>query len=291
MKFLLQTIRRSISLGYGRLWPLRARFISKSLKTEVAEYLQQNQSRLLFVMSSGRSGTQLISNMLNTSGDASVFHEPNFNEDVSTMDILRRDLEQALRYWQSFRSIEIYRRWKKSSSGYIYGEVNGTIRYQVVAIKKLFPKANIFMISRDGRGTVRSVMGWQQFYNPQSKDAFAIAPLPGDPFELEWPNMDRFERICWSWQNTYELLMNHIPSTHWLTLEKLTSDFEYFNRQFIQKIDMDIPFDVWQKFTMRKSFNSTKEYAFPPWKQWTKSQQQRFIQICGTTMRKLGYNI
>lgn len=288
---LTKSIRHTVRFARGRAWALRSHLTPQSLKTNAFDYLKNNQNRLLFVMGSGRSGTQLISNLLDASGKAVVFHEPNFLEDVSTMDILRQSPEQALRYWQEFRSVELYRRWMKAPKDMMYGEVNGTIRYQIQAIKHLFPEAKMLLMSRDGRGFVRSVMGWPQFYGPRSKGAFALAPLPGDPFEADWPTMNRFERICWSWQDTYELLMRHIPHTHWLTLEQSTRDFEYFDRQFTRNVGLTISREVWQQYVSRRSCNATKEYAFPAWEQWTDAQKQGFIRICGPTMRKLGYSV
>ena len=291
MRIIPQKIRRGVGFAWGRAWPQRSCLIPQSLKDESMNYLKSNQHRLLFVMGSGRSGTQLIANLLDASGKSVVFHEPNFMEDVGTMDMLRRDPVQAVRYWQEFRCVELYRRWKSAPEGMMYGEVNGTIRYQVQAIKQLFPEAKMVLMTRDGRGVVRSVMGWRQFYGPRSKGAFALAPLPGDPFELEWPNMNRFERICWGWQDTYELLMRHIPSTHWLTLEQSTSDFDYFDRQFTQNVSLSISHELWHQHTTQKSRNATKEYSFPAWDQWTDAQKLAFNRICGPTMRKLGYSI
>ncbi len=291
MRVLPQSFRRKIGFAWGRAWPLRSIMIPKSLKREAMEYLKENQHRLLFVMGSGRSGTQLISDLLDASGKAIVFHEPNFHEDVGTMDILRRDPVQALRYWQEFRSVELYRRWKNAPVVMMYGEVNGTIRYQVQAIRQLFPEARMVLMTRDGRGVVRSVIGWPQFYGPRSKGAFALEPLPGDPFEVEWPEMSRFEKICWGWQDTYELLMRHIPPTHWLTLEQSTSDFDYFDRQFTQNVGLSISRELWKQHTTSKSRNSTKVYGFPSWEEWTAKQQEAFIRICGPTMNKLGYRL
>lgn len=103
--------------------------------------------------------------------------------------------------------------------------------------------------------------------------------------------MNRFERICWSWQDTYELLMRHIPPTHWLTLEQATLDFEYFDRQFTRNVGLTISREVWQQHVSRRSCNATKEYAFPAWEEWTDAQKQGFIRICGPTMRNLGYSL
>lgn len=291
MKLFRPKIRRGLSFAWGRAWALRSKMIPVAVKRESHTFLQAHQENLLFVMSSGRSGTQLISDLLDASGKAVVFHEPNFREDVSTMDILRSDAEQALRYWQEFRSVEVYRRWKAAPNASMYGEVNGTIRYQAHAIKQLYPRAKMLLLARDGRGVVRSVMGWPQFYNPGSKGAYALAPLPDDPFYLAWPRMTRFEKVCWQWRDTNESLMRFIPPSHWLALEHVTSDFNYFTERFSRNVGIDIPHEVWQAKVSHKSRNASGEYGFPAWEEWSGEQQESFVRICGGTMIKLGYEI
>ena len=192
-------------------------------------FLEENQERLLFILGSGRSGTQLISTLLNRAENAVVFHEPNFREDVANMDSLRRDESLLEKYWRNFRCIDVYRRWEDASAGDLYGEVNGTIRYHARVIRELFPRAKVFLIARDGRGVIRSMMGWRQFYGPHAKGAYAIGPLPNDPFYGKWKGMRRFEKLCWSWRDSNEFVMQYVPDNNWLRLESLTSDFDYFN--------------------------------------------------------------
>lgn len=246
---------------------------------------------MIFITGSGRSGTQLLSDLLNSTGSAKVFHEPNFWEDVGTMDSLRKDAELSVRYWEDFRSLEVYRRWTEKPKTHFYCEVNGTIRYQVPAIKKIYPNSKMLMVARDGRGVVRSVMGWSQFYGPGSKGEHALSPLPNDRYFAEWSQMSRFEKICWSWNDTHEFLMRQIPDDHRLQLERLTSDFDYFTERFSKYIGIEIPYDGWVAIVSKKSRNATKEYAFPEWEGWSEEQKKGFIRICGQTMSKLGYVI
>lgn len=276
---------------WGQAWWLRSKFVSKSVRNQARAFLDENQDKMIFVMGSGRSGTQLISDLLDSTGMAKVFHEPNFWEDVSTMDTLRKDAAIAVRYWQEFRILEVYRRWMEKPEAQIYGEVNGTIRYQAPAIKKIFPNSKMLLVVRDGRAVVRSVMGWPQFYGPKSKGAYALSPLTDDPYLDEWPRMSRFEKICWSWNDTHEFLMRYISPIHWLQLERLTSDYDYFTEHFSRYINIEMPYDHWFARVSKKSRNSTKVYGFPEWKEWSGTQRKGFIRICGGTMSKLGYLI
>lgn len=282
---------RKVRFAWGRAWPLRSNLTSTKLKLDAQQFLSERQQDMLFVLGSGRSGTQLFSDLLGASGDAMVFHEPNFAEDVATMDELRRDQDLAKKYWQEFRGLEVYRRWQESSGTKIYSEVNGTIRYQTPAIQQLYPKAKMLLMVRDGRGVVRSVMGWKAFYGPRSKGAFALAPLPGDRYESQWEQMNRFEKMCWGWQDTNQFLMNYIPQTHWVQLEKATTNYDYFSEHFSSNAGIQISYETWLARVSQKSRNASKQYGFPAWDEWTDQQKEAYFRICGPTMEKLGYEI
>ena len=258
---------------------------------QACDYLSNNQEQMIFIMGSGRSGTQLLSDLLDSTGKAKIFHEPNFEEDVGSMDLLRRNVDLALQYWEEFRSLEVYRRWVEKPKTKMYGEVNGTIRYQTPAIKKLFPHSKMLMVVRDARGIVRSVMGWRQFYGPNSKGAYALSPLSGDPYLKDWSQMSRFEKICWSLNDTNMFLMSHIPENCWLQLERLVSDYAYFKERFSDYLGIDIPFETWSEKVGKKSKNATVEYGFPEWEDWTSEQKNQFTIICGHAMALLGYEI
>ncbi len=284
-------LRQAASRMLGQTWWLRSLFTSGSIKRQAHEYLSAHQGNLFFVLGSGRSGTQLIADLMNASGHAVVFHEPNFRSDVATMDEFRRNPQGAVNYWREFRSVEVFKRWKSAGGAALYGEVNGTIRYHAPAIKELFPAAQLFLICRDGRGVVRSIMGWPQFYGPGSQGAYALAPLDGDPYREKWSGMSRFEKVCWSWRETNEFVMQNIESSRWLQIEKLADDFDYFSERFARRLGIDYPRELWREHTSRKSRNASQEYGFPAWENWSREQRDAFARICGDTMTKLGYSL
>lgn len=267
IKSLYFRVRREVRFVWGRQWKLRSLFVPNRLRCAAESYLHEHADKMFFVFGTGRSGTQLLTDMLSLNGEASVYHEPNFGADVGTMDILRREHWLVLDYWRKFRSLEVYSRWKSVPEGRLYGEVNGTIRYQAPAIREMYPKAKLFLVSRDGRGVVRSVMGWPQFYSPSSKGAYAIEPLKGDPYFRRWHAMTRFEKICWAWMDTNELLMRTIPQDRWLQLEKIASDYEYCKGHLIDPLGIHLSYDDWQQHVSKKSRNATRSYAFPAWEE------------------------
>lgn len=283
--------KRTIKRHWALAWRMRGRCTTATLRREANRYLADNQERLLFVLGNGRSGTQLISRLLDASGGAMVYHEPNFDEDVETMDALRRDIHLADAYWREFRAVEVYRRWLARGTERFYGEVNGTLRYQTPAIKRLFPQAHMWLLTRDGRGVVRSIMGWPHFYGDDSRGAYALAPLPGDPYFAEWDRMSRFERVCWSWRDGNEVVMRSVPERDWIQLERLTSDYDYFHAHIVARTGLEVSRERWLEATSRRSQNASPSYAFPAWDDWTQEQRDSFARICGDTMTRLGYDL
>ena len=273
----------------GCLWSIRSKLITTKERLDSECFFKEKRGKLFFVLGTGRSGTQLLTSLLNRSDQSVVFHEPNFSEDVFTMDLFRHEPKEAIAYWNDFRKNQVYKRLCQSSAD-IYGEANGTIRYHGAAIKAVFPDVALFLVYRDGRGFVRSVMGWPQFYGPNSRGAYALAPLPEDAYFDEWNSMSRFEKICWSWMESNSAIMREVKKDNWLEFEKIVTDYEYFSEYLAQKVNLDISYDEWIKVVSYKSENATREHTFPVWDDWSNDQKGHFRRICGDTMAKLGYD-
>lgn len=288
-KRLRRAYRHRKSHLWGLAWPLRGRFIDAETQRVALDQLGVRQENLIFVLGAGRSGTQLVTDLLDAAGDVVTYHEPNFREDIATMDRFRHDLPLAVRYWREFRAVEVWKRWSAAPSATRYCEVNGTLRYQAAAIRQVFPRAHCFLLARDPRGFVRSMMGMHEFYAPLALPAYALAPLPGDPLFEHWSDLSRFEKICWMWRDTYEVLYEHIPTERWLLLERLVSDYDYFRERLGKPAGIVLSEADWHAKTTKKSRNSSAAYDFPAWPDWTPEHRAQFVTICGPTMSKLGY--
>lgn len=291
LKQIRKEIRKKIYFFWGRSWKVRSALIPSKILSEAEKELEKHQESMFFMLGNGRSGTQLISTLLNSIPNCKVFHEPDFREDVGTMESLRKNPEEAIEYWKKFRCRRIHKRWKSKPGYKYYGEVNGTIRYQARAIQHLFPRSVIFHLVRDGRDYVRSVMGMPEFYNDGSKGAFALEPLPGDPYYDAWNGMSRFEKVCWSWREANQNLSEIVPPHRVIKLERIAKDYEYTKNIFNRELGILIPLQTWQETTNRKSSNSSRKYDFQSWRDWPRSQLDTFNEICGDMMEKLGYTL
>jgi hypothetical protein len=171
----------------------------------------------------------------------------------------------------------------------IYGEVTGTLRYHCFAMKKVFPNAELLMACRDGREVVRSVMGMPH-YTEGSKGAFNITPSPDESIAKQWPNMDRFEKICWSWAHSYRVLLECIPPHKIVHFEQIIKDYDYFLEKVVKPTDIFISQEKWGRKFDEKSKNSSQTFIFPRWKEWNQKEKESFDRICGEVMHQLGYD-
>ena len=118
-----------------------------------------------------------------------------------------------------------------------YGEVNSTIRCHAKAIAKTFPNAVLSHLVRDGHDVIRSTFG-RRAMTIRNPFSLSIQPSVSDPWKARWPEMDRFARICWFWQEENRRLRATIGKT--VQLEKILSSYEYFRDEILGPCQLDI---------------------------------------------------
>lgn len=245
------------------------------------------QTRFVFVVGSGRSGTQFLSGLLNTDPHALVLHEPDFTSDVNEMPRMRRDPQRARAYVEGFRKYSIFSRVAEQKPA-VYGEVSGTIRYCIGDLERAIQGCQVLIIARDLRDIVRSVMA-RGHYRNGAKGAWAMSPEPSEPYYKEWPNLSRFSKVCWGTRDAYETLFRQVPQAPIVQLEKAVSDWDYVRRALLEVTGFHVRFEDWRALAQTRSPNATRTYSVPHWTNWSHEEQEVFKTICGSTMVRLGY--
>ena len=193
---------------------------------------------LFFIISTGRSGTQLMSSLLNKIDNTLVLHEPDFHYDVEALPKSKDSDEYSLRYIREFRKYSIYERIVSQKVS-CYGEVTGTLRYNIHAIQKLFPEVKVIFMVRDARDVIRSVWRYN-FYNKGCRGAFNLTPQADDPYHRSWKSMTRFEKICLSWSSSLNAVLKHIPLDNVFKYEKMICDYEYFCKKILTHLGLSM---------------------------------------------------
>lgn len=239
--------------------------------------------KFFFILGFGRSGTAFMAHFLNQAQGAQVFHEPVL-EDFFAHLRAHYSPEAAERYMQGFRKREMYRRTHYLTPG-VYGETNGLLRCHAAAIQKTFPKATLLHLVRDGRDVVRSSMS-RRTMTAKNPFSMGMHPTDSDPWKSHWPQMDRFARICWFWQEENARLRTCIGRT--VQFEKILSSYDYFTSQVLEPCGIHIDKATWENM-IASPRNTTKAFQMSKWEDWTPEQQKTFKDICGDEMSKCGY--
>lgn len=247
----------------------------------------------VFVTGMGRSGTKFLTNLLGTLDNVHAVHEYIGNREFWLLS------------W--YLPIDVYakpflERQKKQiegrySSG-IFIDVNGYLQNAVPEINTTFQPKKIFHFVRDPRDVIRSL------YTRRNDSDIHLIPKNLPDIE-KWLDGDKFTQICWNWANTTEQLLKE--NTELLKFEKIKSDFEYFSEKILVPLNLDLPKSAWEE-AVAKKINRTRPMWYrwvyskvknkpvmkdelPNYTEWTEYQKKQFIEICGSTMKKCGYEL
>ncbi len=231
-----------------------------------------------------RSGTTFLANFLNRyAQDAVVQHEANVNDYWFYAKAIH-SATNAEKYVKDYRLAEIYFRTIELNYS-TYGEINPFLRRHCKAMSSVLPNARQFQIVRDPKNVLRSLMS-RELLGKKDPMNTVIFPAKNDPFAEKWGEISRFEKLCWLWAEDNRFIRENVK--HAVTFEKIRSDFDYFQQNILQFLNLKVNADDW-KAEMEIVFNSTPRYTFPKYAEWSQEQKQQFDRICGQEMSHYGY--
>ena len=240
-----------------------------------------------FVVSTGRTGTKWIAEVLNLNKDALVEHEP-IPVETWAYKAAVGNLIVAEKYIRKFRLKEIYLRVARQHPDLkIYGEVNGMLRRHIESILKHIPEVKLIHLVRDGRDVVRSIMS-RRTYSGKHPVFYDFQPPKIDEYSGRWNDLSEFEKVCWIWQWENKYMREHIDL--YARFEDIISSYALFRNQILEPLSLELEETVWQA-TVQRPKNVTKRYGLGKWEDWTIEQKEQFIHICGKEMQEYGYEI
>ena len=211
--------------------------VEAALSLDDCERCNWENVRPCFVLSTGRCGTLMLTNLLLTSKNAFPVHQP------------RPELVRAskLAYENISRTPELYREvFKSAREEYlleaaqrqqVFIETNNRITFFAPIIRDVFPNAVFIHLVRHPGDFVRSGMrrGW--YTGGHDHDIGRITPVNTAPL-VKWQQASRIEKIAWLWNETnsfVEQLKRRLHSEQTLTVkaEDLFSEPSTLKRIFL----------------------------------------------------------
>jgi hypothetical protein len=259
--------------------------VSKNAEEDAKQISEWIDSKnLFFGYGIFRSGTTFLADFLNRHAKGSVVqHEANVNDYWFYAKAIHSDVK-AQKYIQDYRLAEIYYRTKQLDFN-TYGEINPFLRRHCKAMKMVLPQTKQFQIVRDPKNVLRSLMSRELLGRKDPMDA-VIFPPKEDPYSERWSGMSRFEKLCWLWATDNKFIRETVG--HTIKFEELRKDFDYFDKNVLQYLNLDVSADDW-KAEMEVVYNSTPRYTFPKYLNWNSENKKHFERICGEEMAIYGY--
>lgn len=244
-------------------------------------------ARTIILTGVGRSGTVFTATLLNHAENVVACHEHFLDKHLDALSYYKPDhpyVDHALR-----RGAEALRQKHPEATTFV--DVNGRLRNVVDNIERELAPAQCFHLVRDGRRVVRSHYTRKAYTDRTG----TLHTIPHDPeLAAEWDNWSRFEKLCWYWRDTADRLLERgLPV---LRFEDVISDYDILRDVLLEPADIKLTRDDWEA-TRHQPLNATRFQLkwLLPWRdrplEWTADHERRFRELCGPTMKALGYKL
>lgn len=249
----------------------------------------------VFVLSTGRTGTATLAELLDLSPEIEAYHEPPPNmikERQSAFHEVASNPDKYVRIFVRARSGLIA---QASLRNKMYAETSARLTFFAPVISQTCPNAKFIHLVRHPGAVVRSGMrrGW---YDKNSRlNRYRIYPAHEDPFFAEWEMSSAFEKICWYWNayNTFALrFRTTIPAERSLLLkaEDLFEGGMKTMRGLFDFLQVECPSQNYIEKILGEKMNRQVKGHFPAFGEWEESKYKRLHAIAGDTMAELGYS-
>jgi hypothetical protein len=248
----------------------------------------------VFVLSTGRTGTALLSELLQLAGGVDVYHAPR----PELVRVSRRAYEQIGSDLDLF--VEVLKTSREElvlqsvRHGRVYVETNNRVTFLAPAAAVAFPEARFIHLTRDPTSFVRSGMRRNWYSGTHHHDVGRIVPVGADPAAAAWEGWSRPAKIAWLWNETNRFIVDFfatIPAERHLfaRAEDLFTDVDTA-RSLVEFCGARPPDDAVIAARIQAPVNVQRTGEFPSSDAWTDSERATIREIT-TLAGRFGYTI
>lgn len=257
----------------------------------------------VFVLSTGRCGTQFVTKLLETDRRLKTAHAPEpylAHESRLCHELLSGSGVTPERddVWRSLRELFLLGRMRQLTACHRVGrrwvETNNWITFMAPVIADVLPQARFVHLHRHPGDFVRSGMrrGWYTGGNPL--DTSRPTPTKDDPAAPHWGDFSLVEKIAWLWQRTngfIESFKSGSGNGRTLTLGLGECDEDGI-RRLCEHVDAH-PSARRLRRLLRSPVkpNAQREGSFPELATWGTEDRNALKRQCGLLSEKYGYDL
>lgn len=261
----------------------------------------------VFFLSTGRTGTEFFTQLLNSSKRVKVFHSPSTllcNAQSELIEQSKMAYEMYSKYGlddertnklvsQIFMASREDLLYKTYLHDKVYIETNNRITFLAPAIKHLFPNAKFVHLYRHPGEFVRSGIRRSYYRSNSIHETGRLTPLETSGYYNKWSNFDDVQKTAWLWNETNNFIDNYLHTLD--TRDYYQFDFNDLSAEKVNRllnflhID-DIPATT-ASSSILKPTNIQKTGSFPKYREWKEADKTKLKEICGELSLKYGYEL
>ena len=251
----------------------------------------------VFVLSTGRVGTQTLSSLFQFARNVFAYHEPKpslyglsqlayeFSDNAIVSKVLLEAFvtsrQETMRYSLS------------CNRGYIEASPQAT--FLAPLILNAIPETRFIHIVRDPRHVVRSAMR-RKWYDGNPADRTRIAPNPDSKESIPWDNYSPFQKNLWLWAETNKWILDFastLPERRMLMIrgEDVFSAQQEAMYKLFSFIGSPVPSKHLIASVIDKRLNMQTTGTFPEVNDWPDALRSDLVNIGGEIADMLGYHI
>ena len=273
--------------------------------------------RSFFGVGSGRYGTMLLTNLLNSEKDTLCLHEGKVrNVEESGEQILEYlTLQNRMVYHDPSKAFEVLGKTRNNISDILRSkdlDRIGDIAYFyapfVHAIPEKFPNSKLIVVVRDGIEFVRSAItneipdptpvGWLDRKPINKLEKFIslgrLKHHSTNPIYNEWDSLSEISKNAWLWSETNKIIFQGIKS--WTPDHVLVVRFEELSANTFETYLIIRKFLGYENLISKETtnilssrINARAQKKLPEWNEWSDTNKEDFVNFAGDMMHQLGY--
>jgi len=169
----------------------------------------------VFVLSTGRTGTQTLSALLDISPFITAEHEPAPRIVKASYDAYQDSnaADWTQKWSQLVKAVRDDHILEATRRGTIYVETNNRFSMLAPAVRRAFPSSRFVFLHRDPIRVIVSSMRRGAYQGGNMAWNFArIHPVPGDEYLERWASMTAVEKEAWRWTRVNESILEFMST-------------------------------------------------------------------------------
>ena len=248
----------------------------------------------VFVTSTGRCGTALLTELLKMNPTLDVVHAPEVDFTYPSRLAYQNGASERNCYEIATLNSRYDMVWRSHCNANIFIETNNRITFFAPFLYRLFCGSKFIHLVRHPGSFVRSGLK-RGYYTGTYLDEFRIIPRANTPISKDWDNLSQIAKVAWLWNETNSFIEDFKADSNNQTRIITVRSEDLFTqpnvgRQIFEFIGVEPPSSKVISSRISRPVNSQRAGQLAPYSQWP-SEEKEQLRKFSPLAEKYGYNV